>query len=74
MEKDIVTIVVRGGNIEEIISTSDNVQVVIVDHDNLQENIEQGLETLRTKYHPDRLVSHDESDDIIKGVENEYKS
>jgi hypothetical protein len=66
-----VLISIRGGNIEEIISTDSNIQFVIVDHDNV--NVEpKSLETDLSFYHPDRYMCEDELLKHIEKIKQDY--
>lgn len=73
MKKAKVLITIRGGNIEHIAATTDQIEFVIIDHDNFENDHAKALEEIGNLYKPDALMSLDEMNYHIEGVRDEYK-
>jgi hypothetical protein len=73
MNKQKILISIRDGNIENIITTTDNVQFVIIDHDNLEVNCTETIQEIDNLYQPDLILSNTELDEHIQTIKKKYE-
>ena len=72
MEKTRLLIVVRGGSIQHISSTNENVEISIIDHDNFLNDNEQSLKEIENVYEPDQIMSKKDMENTINITKYEY--
>jgi len=72
MEKIKLLLTIRGGNIQHIASTSENIEIRIIDHDNLQMGEVNDINNLDNRLSPDVIMSTESIDDIINTIRKIY--
>lgn len=74
MKKEVVAITVKDGRIEHIGSTSENIDFLIIDHDNFQNDYERAIDELDSVYQADSIMSPNEISDMVDNVKNKYSN
>lgn len=74
MKKEVLAITIKDGMIQHIGSTTEDIDILIIDHDNFENDEERAMEEIDNVYEPDQIMTVQEISDMISSVKKEHES